>query len=306
MGKHFKAEDFKNIRKALFIGAHCDDTELRAGPIVRRLLRAGAECIEWTMIDGPWGVSVPGQDGVRKSVDMMALRESENRKAAASIGLKEPYFFHLRASHLYKEVLDLNKFRKNIPDFSSREALSQTIDDAVYTGQPMGIFAFYQPEFHKKFVDMLVETAPDIIFTHSLNDLHIDHYGVCTMVLRSVMEAQRLKLGKLAETPVMMWRAGGNGGCDRSAPTHFLEVSEDDVARSDEAMQFYTSQFRPEMLDGYVRKKCSAYGRLCGKPFAVALTEQHHPDPSLNLHRNPYEYIADEVRTDLTPEIIPL
>ena len=300
MKTNFSTADFQNIRKALFIGAHCDDTELRAGPVVRRLLRNGAECAEWTMIEGPWGYPVPDRDGHRKSKDMVALREQENRKAAAILGVKNLQFFHLRAGHLYQEECDLNHFVKHIPDFSSREELAKTTDKAVYTGQPMGIFAFAMPYFRDRFIRMIEEYSPDVIFTHTLDDLHMDHFAVCSMVFRTVRTSE-----KLCGTPVLMWRAGGNGGCDRYLPTHFIEVSREDVEQAEEAVRVYTSQFAPGVLEnGYIRGQCTTWGKICGKEYAVAFTEQYHPD--INLHGNPEAYILDEYRSDPKPEVIAL
>ena len=252
------------------------------------------------MIDGPWGYPVHGQDGRRKCKDMLAVREQENRKAAAMLGIQNLRFFHLRAWHLFQEECDLNHFEFHFPDFSSREELAKTIDKAVYTGQPMGIFAFRLPYFRNQFIRMVEEYAPDVIFTHSLNDLHIDHYAVCTMVLRTLEASEKLR-----GTPVLMWRAGGNGGCDRYLPTHFIEVSREDVERTDEVMRVYTSQFSPSVLEnGYVKGKCAAYGKLCGKEYAVAFTEQYHPD--INLHSNPEDYILNEYRSNPQPEVISL
>jgi LmbE family N-acetylglucosaminyl deacetylase len=300
MEMYFSSTDFQKVRRALFIGAHCDDTELRAGPVVRRLLRNGVECTKWTMIDGPWCAGVPGQDGRRNSLEMLSLRESENRKAAAILGIKNLHFFHLRASHLYGEEIDINHFVKIMPDFSSREELAKSIDNAVYTGQPMGIFAFGLPYFKDIFIKMVEDEAPDVIFTHSLNDLHIDHHAVCTMVLRTLQVSEKLR-----GTPVLMWRAGGNGGCDRYLPTHFIEVSNEDVELSDKAMQSYSSQFKPSVLQhGYVRGKCTTYGKLCGKEYAVAFTQQYHP--TMNLHASPEDYILDEYRHNTKPEVISL
>lgn len=296
----FTAADFAKVRKALFIGAHCDDTELRGGPVVRRLIRQGAECIEWTLIDCPRGCPVRDEEGRRSSADMIALREKENRQSAAVLGIKEIKFLHLRPWHLYREDCDLNKFSYDFPDFSSREELSKSIDNAVYTGYPMSIFAFRQPAFRAKFIKMLEDTAPDIIFTNPLNDLHIEHYALSSMVLNSVRASEKLR-----GTPVLMWRAGGYGASERYLPTHFIEVSAEDLRIANEAASVYKSQFPAALLEDYLTPHCEAYGKLCGKEYALAFTEQYHPG-AISVNSTPADYICAEYRYDPTPEVIAL
>ena len=90
MKKNFSGTDFRQVRRFLCIGAHCDDTEIRAGAVARRLIRQGAVGMEWTLIDCPWcGALDPGPEPRRKSADLIALREGENRKAAGLLGMKE-------------------------------------------------------------------------------------------------------------------------------------------------------------------------------------------------------------------------
>jgi len=90
MEKTFSGDDLRKVRRFLCIGAHCDDTEIRAGTIARRLIRQEAEGTEWTMIDCPWcGALESGSDPNRKASDLIALRAGENRKAAGVVGFHE-------------------------------------------------------------------------------------------------------------------------------------------------------------------------------------------------------------------------
>ena len=299
----FTEDDFRKIRRFLCIGAHCDDTEIRAGTIARRLIRQGAEGMEWTMIDCPWcGALEAGSDPVRASSDLIALRAGENRKAAGLLGMHELRSFHLHPWHLYQaqcDLEDLRKFRFNYPDFSSAETLGETTGPAVYTGRPMSVFAARQAEFNCKFREALEAAAPDVIFTHSMNDRHIEHYAVSNLVYEAVRSSEKLR-----ETPILLWHAGGAGSEATYLPTHFIEVSGDDVARTTEAMRCYRSQFSEKILETYVSGNSRAYGRLCGKEYAAAFTLASRP--GMSLAANPEQYILEEFRSDPEPVVIPL
>ena len=303
MKKTFTETDFRKIRRFLCIGAHCDDTEIRAGTVARRLIRQGAEGIEWTLIDCPWcGALEPGSEPRRKAADLIRLRAEENRKAAGVLGMKELRFFHLRAWHLYRaecELEDLREFRFDFPDFSSPEALEQTAGPAVYTGRPMSIFAARQAEFSREFREALEAAAPDAIFTHSMDDRHIEHYAVSTLVLEAVQASEKLR-----GTPVLMWHPGGAGSAMSYLPTHFIEVAGEDVDQATEAMRCYGSQFSRKILDSYVSGNSRAYGRLCGKEYAAAFTLAFRP--GMSLAANPEQYILEEYRTSPEPSVIPL
>ena len=295
MKGNFTADDFCKVRKFLCIGAHCDDTELRIGPVASRLMRNGAEGIQWTMIDGPW---TPGLKEDCKAQELLDARSAENAKASEVMGFSKLHSFHLRAWHLYREVCEVNPFKFYFPDFSTRETLEETIGKAMYTGRPMGIFAQRLPWFQEEFVPMLEDVDPDVIFTHSMNDLHPDHYTVCSMVLRAIQASEKLR-----DKPVLMWRSGGNGGCMKLLPTHMIEVSRADIALTEEAMRCYPSQFTQKMMDTQ-SQVYAEYGKVCGKKYAVALTQMFHPQ--YNIHHNPAEYVADELRTDASFEVVRL
>lgn len=303
MKKTFTGEDFSKIRRFLCIGAHCDDTEIRAGTIARRLIRQGAEGTEWTMIDCPWcGALESGPDSKREASALIALRTEENRKAAGILGMRELCSFHLRPWHLYQaecDLEDLRKFRFNYPDFSSHEALEETAGPAVYTGRPMSLFAARQAAFNREFREALENLAPDVIFTHSMDDRHIEHYAVSNLVYEAVRSSEKLR-----ETPVLLWHAGGAGSERTYLPTHFIEVSADDVARATEAMRCYRSQFSGKILENYVSGNSRAYGRLCGKEYAAAFTLAFRP--GMSLAANPEQYILEEYRSNPGPAVIPL
>ena len=301
MKRNFTLETLENVRRFLCVGAHCDDMEIRAGALCSRLIRQGARGCEMILVDGPWarGNGNPQEKKIVPAREIMERREQESRNAAAILGMEKIHFFHLRASHFYRDEVDLNHFRFYYPDFADWNETKALLEKAAYTGYPLGFLARYQEKFVSEFQRMIEEIRPDVIFTHSMADNHLDHYATACLVTQAMASS-----GILADVPLLFWHPGSRGSSEPYCPTHLIEVSEEDVELVCRAVECYESQLPPEQFRAYVRTLLTVPGEMAHVPFAM---------PCTLAVRNPYsaidqtrEFLLAEWRTGAETELIPL
>jgi LmbE family N-acetylglucosaminyl deacetylase len=295
----FNADDFNNIKRFVCIGAHSDDIEMRCGGVFARLVRQGAQGLSVIAVDGPYirGDKDSIEPNITSAEQNIERREAEARAGARCLGASNVEFLHLHPYHFYEEKINNNDFHARCPDFSSYENAASILKNAVFTGKPFVTYARYNENFMEDFKKMINEWKPDVIFTHSLADRHPDHFAVADLVFRLVTE-----LELVGDVPVFQWHSGSYGQMQYYQPTHYVELSEEDVNKAQAAMKVFSSQFEPEVLSDYVGISARTFGRFAGLEYAQPLTITNFP--KYCQINNPEEYFQEAHKHNPEPVLM--
>ena len=249
----------QSIEHFLAIGAHSDDVDLRCGGTFARLTREGkAGCYVVTVENARVGPHYR----VRDSYEALAIRRQESTEGARILG----------ASRL--EWLTIKSYVFNTPEagsevypsFDSAEALQEELKEAILDGLPPITYADRFSRSRNRLIQLIEGFSPEVVFTHSPDDRNPDHYGVSRFVELIVRELN--EQGR--DIDLFLWEPGGLGPIAGFVPNFFVELSEQDVDRKQQALDCYVSQYPDGLVSTFAADRARAYGRLVGLEYAEA------------------------------------
>jgi len=136
---------------------------------------------------------------------------------------------------------------------------------------------------------IVLDVAPRIVFTHSPDDRHPDHYAVAKFVEKVVREIN----DEAAEVELCFWEPGSGGPMVGFRPDLFVELSEEDVEVKRRALEVYVSQDpNREHLRraAFASDRAAAWGRIAGIPCAEAFATCGCP------RKDPWEGESEAIR----------
>ena len=226
-------EQALNARRVLFVGAHPDDPDAFAAGSVARWTAAGAQVRYVVASSGDKGVPNGEPDPFR----FIALREEEQRRSAAYLGVEEVIFLRHRDGELF-DHLDLR-------------------------GQIVR-------EIRRLKADLVVTHDP---LTRNLRQ-HPDHRAVGFATLAAVFPSCRLETffpehaadGLEPHIVHMLLLSGGE-------PNLWIDI-EETFDRKLEALRLHESQFGafPDGMEERMRKRAADAGAPAGLPCAEAFS----------------------------------
>ena len=86
-------------------------------------------------------------------------------------------------------------------------------------------------------------------------------------------------------------------------PTHFVELSQEDVEVWQKAIECFPSQMSKEEIKSFAYDVAQTYGQICGVRYAQPFIQAHYP--RVDFFGNIKQYIKDEYR-NASPEVIGL
>lgn len=251
--------ELQSIDAFMAIGAHCDDVDLRCGGTFARLVREGKRGRYVVAVENAY---VGAHYSVRDSREALATRRAESTTASAILG----------ADRL--EWLTLKSFYFSTPEAGSRvyasfdtvEVLCEELKDVILDGLPPVATADHFPRCCERLRRLVEDFAPQVIFTHSPDDRHPDHYSLSRFV--EFIVGQLNHEGRNIE--LCFWEPGSGGPIVEYRPDFFVELSQDDVAAKQKAIDCYISQFPKGLVATFAADRARAYGKLVGVEYAEA------------------------------------
>lgn len=241
------------------IGAHCDDIDLRCGGTFSRLVREGKE---GCYVVGVENAYVGKHFFVEDSFKALEIRRQESLTASKIIGAKKVEWLQFKSFYFSKPDPGSEIF----PSFDSLESIQEDLKNAIFNGLPPVANADKFAQCRDKLIQLINDFSPQIIFTHSPDDRHPDHYSLARFVEFIV---RKINIdGKNIE--IYFWEPGSNGPIVGFVPNCFVELADADVERKQKAIECYKSQYPPGLLDNFAARRAKNYGKIAGIKYAEA------------------------------------
>ncbi len=244
----------KDINSFIAIGAHCDDVDLRCGGTFSRLAREGKKGCYVVSVENAYTGS---HFSVKDSHEALAIRRNESAKASLLLGAERLEWLEFKSFYFSTPEAGSRVY----PSFESLTSLQEELKDVIFSGLPPVANADCFPACRDRLNRLLDEVSPDAVFTHSPDDRHPDHYSLSRFVEMTVRERN---------IDLYFWEPGSGGPIGGYAPDFFVELSEEDVKRKQEAIDCYPSQFPEGLLSGFAEDRARAYGEYAGVKYAEA------------------------------------
>jgi LmbE family N-acetylglucosaminyl deacetylase len=207
-------EEPKTYARVLVVSAHPDDPEFSAGASVAALARRGSEVFYCICTDGSQG----GEDPSVPDAELSARRYEEQRRAAATLGVKDVVFLGFRDGHL-------------APNLELRHAITA--------------------EIRRLRPDLVITHSPVRNLAVGIGASHPDHLAVGEATLCAVYPDARnpraftdlLALGLEPHKVKEVWVPG------YEHPDHFVEVDDELLELKFRSIMCHTSQFEKPGID---------------------------------------------------------
>lgn len=121
------------------------------------------------------------------SREALAMRREESRRGSKILGAARVEWLLFKSYYLSTN----EPFSRIYPTFESLESLQNEMKDAILDGLPPVLNADRQPVCVERFHKLIDDYDPDVVFVHSPDDGHVDHYCVARFV--SQFPPSRLK-----------------------------------------------------------------------------------------------------------------
>ena len=225
----------KNFKKVMVIAAHPDDDVLGCGGTLSKLKRQGVNVRVIFIAEGTTCRFANPHFWDQKEVN----KEIEHRnncgiKALQKLGVHDYMFYNLPCGRLDQEpVIKIGKIIEN----------------------------------------EIKQYSPNVIFTHSKNDVNMDHQVVYQATLQATRPGALNSVETLLTYEVLSsseWNFS-----DPFAPNFFIKISKKDVDKKVEAMSLYNTEIKPlpfPRCEKMIRMKCNVRGSQIGVENAEAFT----------------------------------
>ena len=220
-------EEFGDIQRVLVVAPHPDDAEIGCGGTVARLINDGVEVYYLVATNGDKGT----EDPTLTNADLAAMRDKEQRAAAAHLGVTEVTILQNGDGELVDGRELLGEFTWHV---------RRIRPDIVLTTDPFRT-SFYVHRDHR----ITGMVAMDAVYPFARDRLHFPEH-----------EAEGLETHKTAE--IFFW------GCEN--PDVFIDISET-IDLKIEATLLHASQFGPDS-GKWIRSWGARIGEMAGMSFA--------------------------------------
>lgn len=225
----------EEIRRAMVVAAHPDDTEFGCGGTLALWVRQGREVYYLVCTRGD-----KGSDNPNMTPDRLALlREEEQRRAAATVGVKEVVFLDRRDGEL-ENSLDL---RRDIVF-----AIRKYRPDAVFTHDPTTLIIsneFINHPDHRA----AGLTALDAIYPTARDRLQFPEHAILGLEPHKVLH-------------IYLWGS--------EQPNEWVDISQT-IDTKVEALRQHQSQFENfARVEEFIRQRARQYGNPHGMEYAEA------------------------------------
>lgn len=221
-------------------GAHADDIDLRAGATFVNYVKSGYELIYVVV-----STSASGIPDIAPN-EAYIIRQEEAKQAAQIYNTK-PVFLNFQQC-----IYPPGPFDK-LPQINPTLALASQDEKSILIVR-----------------DLIQQYKPAIIFTHSPDDLHEDHYHTSVLVYRAF---QKIRDGS-PFPQLWLWEHGNRGTIAGFSPNKYIEVSEAEIHEKDKAIKSHKSQYaRCAWFETFAVDNARYWGEKIGKRYAEAFIE---------------------------------
>ena len=260
--------DLQSIESFMAIGAHCDDVDLRCGGTFTRLAGQGKRGCYVVCVENAY-TSEEYKPRLRTSSDALAIRRAESTRGSQIIGATRLEWLEMKSYYLSTAEPGSRIY----PSFDSMEALAAELEDVIFAGLPPVANADRFESCCRRLRDLLIDFEPQIVFTHTPDDRHGDHYAVSRFVEHIVRQLN----DEGARIELWFWEPGSKGAIVAFEPNFYVELSAEHVAVKQNAVDCYASQFPRGTMDTFAADRAERCGRLAGMTCAEAFRRGASP-----------------------------
>lgn len=285
----------------IVFAAHHDDIELRAGGTVAKFVKEGYRVIYVVAVDSVFSMN-ERPNGTPLSAlsneEILTIRENECRQGAQILGAEEPIFLHFKPSY-YWTYETKTTLRPNFNDDEKQitEGMSQ------YKGKYFCLGAAQQEKCVTEIMDFIEGFTPKIVMTQNVNDFHLEHYSIASLVFKA---CQRLVLERQNKLSLYGWEMGSCGRIMPFFADTIIDIT-DTFETKVESMRPFNSQVPEKEMETFLKKmelSATFWGKKIGvkyaEPFVQYLIDQ--PTSGFDQADDVFEYssrVASDVKTAL-------
>jgi len=254
------------VNTIVAIGAHQDDIELRCGGTFAKYVNDGWRGIYAVASTTPHYNPTPEERAARRypgNAEITELRNAEARAGSEILGAGEFHFLGFKSVYWYRE---------NTLDRAWLDGLEYRPEDYQYLMQelPGREFMVCAPMCEtsiQSVADFIAGHQPQIVLTHSPDDLHWEHYVTALLALK----ACRKLAADGHELKLYGWEPGSSGPMTAFSPTHCVDIG-DSLEVKQEALRSFPSQHRDQKGDfsDFARERAAFWGQFVGVEYAEA------------------------------------
>lgn len=256
-------------QSVMIVGAHADDVEVHAGGTALKYRESGYEIIYVMATNNMWGtVNELRPDGSiaerpENPVDMMARRKEECRLAAATLGTVPIHLDHPQRDY----ALDSGE------TFELRYGCPPP--EGVPCDKPSILTAAEDPASVKRLADIILEKSPEVILTHGVCQLNVEHFATGLLTMTSFWQAVEAGF----RGALLQWREGHTQFGEFNSR---WETFVDYTPWLDEKMKLigvHDCQMPNARLPNFGhRLLATRWGAACGRGAAETYTWMRRPD----------------------------
>jgi len=173
----------KKKKTIMAFGAHHDDVELRCGGTLAKYARQGWNVVYTVATTTPYYLHSKqdiSEGRYPSNMEIINIRKKEAQKGAQILGASETFFFDYRSLYWYKE-----KSRR----LTHFDGIENTCEDLAriekeIQGREYIVSAVYSKRALSFLMDFISKRKVDILLTHSVDDMHWEHYSVARLGTR--------------------------------------------------------------------------------------------------------------------------
>ncbi|MDO9465057.1 MAG: PIG-L family deacetylase [bacterium] len=226
-------------------GAHSDDIEIQCGGTLLKFKSKGYELIYVVVTTNDMGFS----HGYKENIE---VRRKEAEKGAKFLGAM-PLFLNFKKFDIANDKNKIVSFIEDSNIFNKWKKLPGR--------EPISV-AFFIPECVIEVANLIAKYEPEIVLTHSPDDIHPDHHSTSVLVYRAFKEAsEKMKLGSL-----YLWGPGSWGFITEFNPDIFIDIS-NYIDKKNEAISQHASQ-AVEWIKTYFGERTARWGKKIGVKHA--------------------------------------
>lgn len=279
-------EDYILNRAIMVVGSHADDNEIACGGTLLKYRDRGYDVVYVMATNNMSGAAViTDENGKRVDVlkeppvEMMARRKSECAAAATMLGTTP---IHLDHPQRHYNSSDGSQVKINF---------GSPLPEGIDVNIPSILTASEDTASVKRLADLILEKQPEIIFTHSVTQVNIEHFG--TMLL--VTKAYWLAVEQGFKGGLLTWREAilnlGDHNCKWDTFVDYTPY----LQKKMELIHYHRCQ-KPDALspDFGHNRLAKWWGSACGCGAAEVFLWINRP-----MHRNQFGNVYPELTLEL-------
>jgi len=274
-------------RNIMVIGAHADDNEINTGGTLSKYLNHGYELVYVQSTNNMSGsISTAKPDGTKDTRKEVPYHEIQPvRKRECDVAAKELGTTPIHLDHPQRHYRDDQGKHVELRYGNPRP-------NAVGEDVPSILTAHEDADSRKRLKELILEKQPEVIFTHGIAQIDMEHVGTALLVTRAAWEA----VEEGYNGSLLHWREGHAFLGDTNTQWDTFVDYSGHVDRKMELIGYHDCQMPNWRHPGFGhRKRAYEFGSICGCEAAELYVWVRRIDHGANCTQPPFGALTREL-----------